>query len=63
MKKIIREVDEKRGIAQVTVADERWYTKPSKDPESGIPAYLPVASVTWISGYWPKGIGFYRWLA
>lgn len=20
-------------------------------------------SVTWICGYWPKGVGFYRWLA
>jgi hypothetical protein len=24
---------------------------------------LPVPSVTWISGFWPKGIGFYKWLA
>ena len=63
MKKIIREVDEARGIVQITTADERWYLKPSVDPVSGIPVYQPVPSVTWVAGYWPKGIGFYRWLA
>jgi hypothetical protein len=63
MKKIIREVDEKRGIAQITVADERWYMKPGKDADTGIPVYSPVPSVTWIAGYWPKGVGFYKWLA
>jgi hypothetical protein len=63
MKKVIRETDEKRGIVQITVADERWYTKPGKDPASGIPVYTPVPSVTWIAGFWPKGVGFYKWLA
>jgi hypothetical protein len=63
MKKVIREVDEKRQITQITVADERWYMKPGKSAETGIPLYTPVPSVTWISGYWPKGIGFYKWLA
>jgi hypothetical protein len=63
MKKIIREVDEKRGIIQITVADERWYTKPSVDPETEVPVYTPVPSVTWIAGFWPKGVGFYKWLA
>lgn len=63
MKKIIRQVDEARHIVQVTVADERWYLKPSTDPNSELPVYSPVPSVTWIAGYWPKGIGFYKWLA
>jgi hypothetical protein len=63
MQKIIREVDEKRGIVQVTVADERWYLKSSADTVSGIPVYKGVPSVTWIAGYYPKGIGFYKWLA
>jgi len=63
MKKIIRETDEKRGITQVTVADERWYLKPGKNPDTEIPTYIPVPSVTWIAGYWPKGVGFYKWLA
>lgn len=63
MKKIIREADEKRGIVQITVADERWYMKPGEDAESGIPTYSAVPSVTWIAGFWPKGVGFYKWLA
>src|SRR5947209_7507031 len=63
MKKVIRETDEKRGIVQITVADERWYMKPVPNATTGIPEYVPVPSVTWIAGYWPKGIGFYRWLA
>jgi hypothetical protein len=27
MKKSIKIIDEKRGIAQITTADERWYTR------------------------------------
>ena len=63
MKKIIRETDEKRGIVQITVADERWYTKPGRDGVTDVPVYTPVPSVTWIAGFWPKGVGFYKWLA
>lgn len=63
MKKIIRDVDEKRGIVQVTTSDERWYIKPGRHPDTNIPAYVAVPSVTWIAGYWPKGVGFYKWLA
>jgi hypothetical protein len=63
MKKEIREVDEKRGIVQVTCADERHYLIPSKDEKTGIPAYKGVPSVTWICGFYPKGIAFYKWLA
>lgn len=62
MKKIIKDVDEKKGIVQVTIADERWYLKPSKD-ENGIPIIKGVPSVTWIAGKYPKGIQFYKWLA
>lgn len=62
MQKIIKEVDTKRGIVQVTVADERWYLRSSTDPVSGIPVYKGVPSVTWIGGYYPKGIGYYKWL-
>lgn len=63
MQKIIKEVDKKRGIVQVTCADERWYLKSSKDEKTGLPVYKGVPSVTWIAGYYPKGIGFYKWLA
>lgn len=63
MQKIIREVDEKLGILQVTIADERWYVKEVRDPETKLPKLLYVPSVTWIAGHYPKGIGFYKWLA
>lgn len=63
MKKIIRNVDEKRGIMQATVSDERWYLKPSQDSETDLPVYKAVPSVTWIAGFYPKGVGFYKWLA
>lgn len=62
MKKIIRDVDEARGIVQVTIVDERWYLKPVKGAE-GMPEIKAVPSVTWIAGKYPKGVPFYKWLA
>ena len=38
MKKIIKEIDEKRGILRVTTADERWYVKPDAGLLLGSPA-------------------------
>lgn len=61
MKKIIRDVDEKRGIVQATFADERWYFKPSK--VDSVPKMIAVPSVTFIAHSYPKGIGYYKWLA
>lgn len=63
MRKEIREVDEKRGLIQVTIADERWYLKGILNEVTGIPEYTGVPSVTWIAGSYPKGLGFYKWLA
>ena len=63
MKKEIRVADKKRGIVQVTIADERWYMRQSEDKATGLPVFLAVPSVTWIAGHYPKGIGFYKWLA
>lgn len=63
MKKIIRDVDQKRGIVQVTCSDERWYLKKSEDEASGLPTYKAVPSATWIAGHYPKGVEFYKWLA
>lgn len=63
MKKEIVDVDKKGGVFQVTTVDERWYAFPSKNKETGLPEYRFVPSVTWIAGYYPKGIGFYKWLA
>lgn len=56
MKKIIRKVED--NIVQETIVDERWYIKNSDD---GSQKFVP--SVTWICGHYPKGIGFYKWLA
>lgn len=63
MKKEIKLVDKKSGIMRVTTLDERWYAKPSTDGKTGLPEYTFVPSSTWIAGYYPKGIAFYKWLA
>jgi hypothetical protein len=63
MQKIIRETDEKRGILQVTIADERWYIKEVQDSRTKLPKFIYVPSVTWVAGHYPKGIAFYKWLA
>lgn len=62
MKKEIREVRD--GMLHVTIADERWYIRDTFDSVTGLPSgkeYVP--SVTWITGHYPKGVGFYKWLA
>lgn len=51
------------GRAQITIADERWYAIPTPDAETGLPTYTYLPSVTWIAGYYPKGIAFWKWLA
>ena len=53
MKYEIRKVDEEKGVIQITTSDERWYQLGEK--------FYP--SSTWIADQYPKGIGFYRWLA
>ena len=62
MKKEFRTIDGKKQILQVTTVDERWYVRPAVD-KSGLPIFEYVPSVTWIAGYYPKGIAFYKWLA
>lgn len=63
MKKEIKQVDEAKGIFRVTTADERWYAIPENDKVTGLPSYRYIPSVTWITGHYPKGIAFYKWLA
>ena len=65
MKKEIREVKTIKGekILQITTLNERWYAKSVMDEETGLPHYVLYPSVTWIAGYYPKGIAFYKWLA
>lgn len=42
-----------KDTIQITTFDERWYEHKNK--------FYP--SVTWITDFYPKGIGFYKWLA
>ena len=63
MRKEIRTVTQD-GIVQVTIADERFYGRPTTDPVTGLPSGFEwVPAVTWISSFYPKGVPFYRWLA
>ena len=65
MKKEIRQIIKKDGqkIVQITTYDERWYAREVKDKKTGLPEYKFYPSVTWITSYYPKGIGFMKWLA
>jgi hypothetical protein len=62
MKKTIKVIDEERGIIQCTSLDERWYSVPSKDPNTGLPTYEYYPSSSWIAGYYHKGKGFENYL-
>jgi hypothetical protein len=57
----IREVDQERGIIQITAPDERFYARQIESADGPIWDYVP--SVTWIANHYPKGIGFSKWLA
>jgi len=65
MKKEIKEIITINGekIYRITCLNERWYAKPSNDKKTGNPVYEYLPSSTWIAGYYPKGIGFMKWLA
>lgn len=61
MKKEFRTVTD--TSVQVTIADERWYSRQGVNAVTGLPETQFVPSVSWIAGHYPKGIGFYKWLA
>lgn len=61
MKKEIKIVDEARGICRVTTVDERWYTKESVDPATGLPTIEFRPSVTYICKFYPKGKALEVW--
>lgn len=63
MKKEIVEINEEKKIFRVTTVDERWYARPSTDPATGLPSYEFRPSASWIAGKYPKGIGYFKWLA
>ena len=55
--KIEKRTTKKDNIVQITTLDERWY----ECPDNKDVIYRPSSS--WIAGYYPKGIAFYKWLA
>jgi hypothetical protein len=63
MKFEIIEVDRERGIKRITTPDSRWYYRKIRVSESDPGVHDFVPSVTWIADHYPKGTGFYRWLA
>ena len=62
MKKEIRFIDEKKGIIRITTTDERVYAIPSINPVTQLPSYEFYPSVTYITGFYPKGRFFEAWL-
>lgn len=63
MRKDYRVVDEETGLTQVTTDDERWYFTEIEDKGTGKKKIVYMPSVTWIVGYYPKGIAYMKWLA
>ena len=63
MKKEIKVIDEKAQILRITTIDERWYSRQSKNKGTGLPEIKFFPSSTWIAGFYPKGIAFYKWLS
>lgn len=63
MKKEIRNISEDGKTVQITIADERWYIKSDYDADGKLVSFKEYPSVTWIADNYPKGIGFYQWLA
>lgn len=53
----------KKGVIRITSLNERWYAKVTTNPMTGKKEYSYYPSSTWISGYYPKGEYFYKWLA
>lgn len=63
MKKEIQIIDEKKGIVRITTLDERWYGSQVNDKVTGLPVVVWKPSVTFITGSYPKGIGYIKWIA
>lgn len=63
MKKEIITINDKLKTKRITTIDERWYARESINKETGLPEYEFKPSASWIAGKYPKGIGFYKWLA
>ena len=53
----------KKGVIRITSLNERWYAQTIFDDKTGLKKFVYYPSSTWISGYYPKGTYFYKWLA
>lgn len=53
----------KKGVIRITSLNERWYTRTLRSTKTGEKERVYYPSSTWISGYYPKGEHFYKWLA
>jgi hypothetical protein len=62
MKKEIVKVDAERGIARITTLDERWYSRETTDPATGLPTIEFRPSITYIGKFYPKGKGYENFL-
>lgn len=51
------------GIYRITTLGERWYAREVLSPGTGLPEFQFFPSTTWIAGCYPKGIGYFKWLA
>ena len=63
MKKEIRQISKDGKTVQITIADERFYVKTEEDEKGNVISIKEYPSVTWKAGCYPKGVGYYMWLA
>lgn len=63
MKRFVKQLTEDGSAVQITIADERWYVKTEHDEDGNVTSLREYPSVTWIADHYPKGVGFYKWLA
>ena len=62
MKKEIKQLNAEGTMVRVTIADERWYIKPTPNKE-GLPQIVPVPSSTWIASYYYTSPYLIKWIA
>lgn len=63
MKREIHYINKRKGILRITSVNERWYVRRVENLKTGVSERMYYPSSTWISGYYPKGEYFYKWLA
>lgn len=63
MKKEIKVLNNETKTVRITTVDERWYAREGTNPVTGLPEINFRPSASWISSKYPKGIGYFKWLA